>query len=57
MRCSMKYKKIEDIPEDYKYLVQRLINKGIIVFDKNGELNLTFEMLEILKILSRADVL
>lgn len=53
----MKYKKIEDIPEDYKYLVQRLINKGIIVFDKNGELNLTFEMLEILKILSRADVL
>ncbi len=53
----MKYKNIEDIPEDYKHLVQRLINKGLIVFDKNGELNLTLEMLEILKILSRADVL
>lgn len=48
----MIYTEIDQIPEDSKELVKRLIKKGVIDIDED-KFNISSECLEILKIISR----
>lgn len=48
-------KKIEELPEDTRNTVKRLIKKGCIT-NKNNMVELTDEMAKLLLILDRADV-
>jgi hypothetical protein len=46
------YSEIDEIPEDSKELVKRLLKKGVIDIDK-GKFQISSECLEVLKIISR----
>lgn len=53
----MYYNVLSDIPAQYREIVQRLIDDGIISSSENLEHTLSDEMLFILKILARKGVL
>ena len=48
------YQKIENVPDWAMDTVKKLVNRGILLGDENGNLNLTSDMVRILVILDRA---
>ena len=50
------YKNIDQIPDDDKPLMKRLLNMGVIDVNQEGEFQITENMLEILRILSRCGI-
>lgn len=53
----MIYKKITDIPEEYQFIIEKLIINGLIRLDDKNEFFLTRDMLEIILIMVRAGLL
>lgn len=53
----MIYKVLSDIPEEYRFVIEKLINRGLIKVDDKNEFFLTREMLEIILIMIRAGLL
>lgn len=51
------YKKLQDIPEDDKFLIKRLLDLGVIDVNSKKEFYISKDMLEILKILARCGIL
>lgn len=47
------YKTIDDIPEESKFLFERLIKNGILNIYENNNINITEEMYKIIIIISR----
>ena len=50
----MRFSHLQEIPEEYRSLIELLIEKGIIV-ENNGELEypLTFDLLYLIKVIQR----
>ena len=53
----MIFNKITDIPQEYQFIIQKLIDNGVITISGKGEFYLTYEMLQIILIMVRAGVL
>lgn len=51
------YRKITDVPEEYQFIINKLIGKGLIKLNDKNEFFLTREMLEIILIMVRAGLL
>jgi len=51
------YKTINEIPQEYQFIIKKLIDNGIIATDKNREFYLTYEMLQIILMMVRAGIL
>ena len=51
---TMRFSHLQEIPEEYRSLIELLIEKGIIV-ENNGELEypLTFDLLYLIKVIQR----
>ncbi len=50
------YQKIESVPDWARATVEKLVSRGLLLGDENGDLNLTADMVRILVILDRAGV-
>ena len=50
------YQKIENVPDWARATVEKLVSRGLLLGDENGNLNLTGDMVRILVILDRAGV-
>lgn len=53
----MIYRELEQIPEEYQPLIRRLIKKGALPLTPNGNLKISEDMLDLLIVLSRLDVI
>ncbi len=53
----MVYKTINEIPKEYQFIINKLIDNGLITTDKKREFYLTYEMLQIILIMVRAGLL
>ena len=51
------YMKITDVPEEYQFIINKLIGKGLVKLNDKNEFFLTREMLEIILIMVRAGLL
>ena len=49
----MIYTQIQQIPEDYQWLIQRMVKDGIIDVDLKGHFSISEDMLKIIIILAR----
>ena len=54
--CDTMYQKMENVPDWAVDTVKKLVNRGILRGDENGNLNLTSDIVRILVILDRAGV-
>lgn len=52
-----KYTKIEEIPETKRSVVERMIKNGLLDIDYNGNFEISEDMLKILIILDRLDLI
>lgn len=51
------YKTIEEIPDEYRYIFEKLIQNGIIQRTQKGDINITKELFEMILILGRLGLL